>query len=175
MPDIFTLDDATLATVENGIDSLIHQLGKDCKLIFEAEKQVCINCIFDPINNRSSGKYNGVGPRPFKGGKCPICKGTGYLLGTQTTEDYAQFLIDWQPKPWLFIDPNANIKIPQGLVQTKGFIADLPKVLQAKYIIIDYKNTSLITNRFVRWGEALISGNIVRNKYFIAWWQRYGG
>lgn len=175
MADLFELDAETLATVENGIDSLIHQLGKDCKLIFEGDKQVCNNCIFDSANNRSSNKYNGVGPTPFTTGKCPVCKGAGFLPGTQTTVDYAKFLIDWQPKPWNFVDPNAGIKVPQGLVQTKGFVADLPKVLQAKYLVVDYTNATLIQNKFVRWGEPVLQGNIVKSKYFICFWQRYGG
>lgn len=171
---LFELDDETLATVENGIDTLINQLGKDCQIIYEPQKQVCPNCIFDPNANRSTNVYNGVGPKPFQSGKCPVCKGVGFLPGSGVMTDVVRFLIDWQPKPWNFVDPNLNVKVPQGLVQTKGFVADMPKVMQAKYIIIDYKNTGLTNNRFILWGEPTIQGNIVKSRYFVARWQRFG-
>lgn len=173
MSDLFQLDAETLATVENGIDSLIHQLGKQCQIIYESDRQICPNCIFDSNNKRSTNKYNGVGPKPFQTGRCPVCKGSGYLPGQQSTFEVVQLLIDWQPKPWLFVDP--NVTVPQGMVSTKGFIADMPKVLQAKYIIIDYQNANYTSNRFVRWGEPVAQGNIVKSKYFLCFWQRYGG
>ena len=172
MADLFELDAETLATVENGIDSLIHQLGKDCKIIYESARTVCNNCIYDSINHRSTNQYNTVGPKPFTSGKCPVCRGTGYLPGNETTSEVVQLLVDWQPKPWHFVDP--NIVVPQGLVSTKGFVADMPKVMQAKYIIIDYTNATFNSHKFVRWGEVVLQGNIVKSKYFLAFWQRFG-
>jgi hypothetical protein len=176
MADLFTLDADTLATVENGIDSLIHQLGKACTLVFETEPERCPNCNFDSTTGRSSNVYNGVGPRPFRTGKCPVCKGSGYLPGSQTTKQTVQLLVDWMPKPYLFATPNAvgAIEIPQGIVQTKGFAADLPRILQAKYIIIDSVNTQYQTHRFRLWKEPTLSGNIVKSKYFLAFWERFG-
>jgi hypothetical protein len=177
MADLFELDDQTLATVQQGIDSLIHQLGKWCKIIYEFDKVQCNNCLFDSSAQKSSGRYNGVGPKPFQGGRCPVCHGTGYIPGGGTRSDIVQFLIDWQPKPWLFLGPNSTelAKIPRGLVQTKGFVTDLPKARQAKYLIVDYANASPdSSNRYALWGEPLITGNIARNRYFVAFWQRIG-
>lgn len=177
MSDLFTLDAQTLATVEQGIDSLIHQLGKWCKLIYVFDKMPCNNCILDPATDRSSNQYNGVGPKPFHGGKCPVCHGGGYIVASGEKEDIVQLLIDWQPKPWQFVGPsNENIaRLPAGLVQTKGFVADMPKVIQARYLIVDYKNATMASNRFVRWGEPVMQGNIVKSKYYICFWQRYEG
>lgn len=177
MADLFQLDPTTLATVENGIDSLIHQLGKQCKLEYEAgadSETQCPNCNYDPNTNRSSNIYNGVGPKPFQGGKCPVCKGKGYMPRSGVRYDIVQLLIDWQPKPWNFFDPNTNLRLPQGMVSTKGFVADMPKIIQAKSIIIDYQNSSLTTNRFIRWQEPVLQGNIVKSKYFVCFWQRFG-
>jgi hypothetical protein len=175
MADLFQLDPQTLATVENGIDSLIHQLGKQCMLVFDGQPAVCNNCIFDPNTGRSSNVYNGVGPKPFGGGKCPVCHGTGFLPGTQTTQQPVQLLIDWQPKLWQFFNMNdTTLRIPQGLVHSKGFAADLPKVVQAKFVIIDYLNPSYNSSRYRLWGEASLTGNIVKSKYFIAFWERLG-
>lgn len=176
MADLFSLDPQTLATVENGIDSLIHQLGKMCKLIYDTNETQCSNCIFDPINRRSTNRYNGVGPQPFNTGRCPVCHGTGFLPGGSVTTDTVQLLIDWTPKPWLYIDPKNTTdgRFPMGLVSTKGFVADLPKIIQAKYIVIDYLNAKYSTNRFVLYDQPTLQGNIVKSKFFVALWQRYG-
>lgn len=175
MADLFTLDADTLAIVENGIDSLIHQLGKFCKLIYEDVPQICNNCIFDSNANRSSNIYNSVGPKPFRGGKCPVCRGSGYLPASNTTEEIVQLLVDWQPRPSTIIDVrNTDIRLPAGVVMTKGFAVDMPKIIQCKYIIIDYLNAHYTTQKFVKFGEAFLTGNVVRAKYFACFWQRYG-
>jgi len=172
--DLFELDADTLQTVEDGIGTLIHQLGKWCQLVYESGNTVCNNCQFDPVTQRSSGIYNGVGPRPFRGGRCPVCKGSGFLPGTGTTVETVQLLMDWQPKPWQFFNPqDTQVRIPQGMVSTKGFAADLPRILQAKYLIVDYLNAEFQNNRFVRWGEPFLTGNIVKSKFFLCFWTRY--
>lgn len=177
MADLFELDPQTLATVELGIDSLIHQLGKWCKLIYVFDQVQCNNCLFDSVARKSSGRYNGVGPKPFQGGRCPVCHGSGYIPGEGPQEELIQLLIDWQPKPWLFMGlPYSNMeKIPQGMVQTKGFAADMPKLMQAKYLIVDYANALFTSNRFVLWGQPVLTGNILKSKYVVSFWQRYEG
>ena len=174
MEDLFTLDQDTLDTVEAGINSLIHQLGKPCKIIYEPDKLPCTNCYLDVTSDTSTGVYNQVGPKPFTIGKCPVCKGKGYLPTTGLVEETVQFLIDWQPKPWAIPYQNSNTQLPAGIAQTKGFIADMPRVIQAKYIIIDYTNVGLTHNKFVKYGEPVIVGNILKSRYFICFWQRYG-
>lgn len=175
MADLFSLDAQTLATVQNGIDSLIHQLGKMCKLVSDTERQLCNNCNFDSVTQRSSNIYNGVGPKPFRGGKCPVCHGSGFLPGTQGTTDIVQLLVDWQPKPYQLLEAAGSLeRLPAGLVHTKGFVTDMPKIIQAKYMIIDYANATYQSNRFTKYGEPTPSGNIVKARYFICLWQRMG-
>lgn len=66
-------------------------------------------------------------------------------------------------------------KMSQGdLVMAKGFIADMPKVIQAKYIILDYQNAKYENNRFAIWGEPVVQGNIIQTKYFNAFFVRIG-
>lgn len=40
----------------------------------------CPNCVLDPVNNISSGTYNGTGPSPFAGGTCPVCEGQYWIV-----------------------------------------------------------------------------------------------
>jgi hypothetical protein len=99
-----------------------------------------------------------------------VCRGRGLVDGQGVTR-VARFLIDWRPKYWQFID-TTGIKVPQGVVQTKGFISDMPDVIQAKHIIIDYQHAEFVKAKFYLWGEPIPQGNIVPNRYFIAFWSR---
>lgn len=184
MADLFTLTQDIRDIGEQAINALINQLGKTCKVIYESGLgQQCPNCFFDVANQRSTNKYNGTGPRAFTSGKCPVCRGSGFLPETTTSSDTLILLIDWQPKSWTLIDtltslqgvtPNGG-KISKGdLVSAKGYIADMPKVIQSKYIILDYQNAKYENNRFMLWGEPVVQGNIVQTKYFNCFFARIG-
>jgi hypothetical protein len=184
MSRLFTITPDIRKIGEQAINDLIDNLGRQCKVIYESETaQVCNNCFFDSANQRSTGKYNGTGPRAFASGKCPVCRGTGYLPNTTESSDTLTLLIDWQPKEWAIIDrmvtlqgaPPAGGKIGKGnMVMVKGYIADMPKVIQAKYIILDYPNAQYENNRFILWGEPVVQGNIIQTKYFNAYMTRMG-
>jgi hypothetical protein len=173
MAKLFTITPAIRRLARDANDTMIEQLGKECLLAFEPTALPCPNCHYDPILKASTGIYNGTGSAPFTHPPCPVCKGAGILKPTGDLFTENLFLIDWQPKPWLFVD-TTQIKIPQGIVQTKGFITDMAEVLEAKYIIIDHLNTNFRDNRFVLWGEPIPQGNIVPGRYFIAFWTRLG-
>lgn len=183
MADLFTITQDIKNIGEQAINALINQLGRDCKVVYESQlSEVCSNCFFDSLNQRSTNKYNGTGPRPFTSGKCPVCRGSGFLAGTSNSTDTLKLLIDWQPKQWTIMN-TATVqgvtpergKMSQGdLVMAKGFIADMPKVIQAKYIILDYQNAKYENNRFAIWGEPVVQGNIIQTKYFNAFFVRIG-
>ncbi len=61
-------------------------LGRNVILHIPGPKSRCYNCLFDVINKRSTGIYSPQVPLPagkvykeFKGGICPVCKGTGQV------------------------------------------------------------------------------------------------
>lgn len=172
MADLFKITPAIRNLAQGAIDSMIDQLGKTCRLVFESPQTACPNCFFDVRTRRSSGVYNNTGPQPFTRPPCPVCHGTGMIGAAETYQD-VKFLIDRNPKPWQFVD--IDVTLPQGLLQTKGYIVDLPKVLQAKYLIVDPDNSKYETNRYRLWGEPMPSGNIVANRYMVCLWVRYGG
>lgn len=169
MPDLFIIDEDIRTLTFDAISTMIHQLGKDCKLIFDPITTQCPNCIFDSVNNTSSGVYNGTGPVSFTRPPCPVCRGVGTIV-EDAVEQTVRFLIDWQPKPWLYLP--AGTVVPEGLVQTKGFIEVLPLVIQSNEIIIDPAHALYQNNRFMKWGEPVPTGNIKQNSFFIAFWQR---
>jgi hypothetical protein len=184
MADLFVITQDIRNIGEQAINALINQLGKLCQVVYESELvEQCPNCFFDTSNRRSTNKYNGTGPRSFTTGKCPVCSGSGFLPSTARATDTLTLLIDWQPKVWNFMDTNVTVQgaLPEGgkvakgdLVSMKGFIADMPKVMQAKHIILDYQNAQYENNRFALWGEPVVQGNIIQTKYFNAYAVRIG-
>ncbi len=175
MADLFEITDDIREIGESAISSLINQLGKVCLVVFDSEaREQCPNCFFDTDHQRSSGQYNGTGARTFTfGTKCPVCKGTGYNPGTETTTAEVKLLVDWQPK--IPKDIIANIQTPKALVLAKGFIADMPTVVQAKFVIIDHARAIYGNNRFILFGEPVVQGNIIQGKFFNCWLSRSGG
>jgi hypothetical protein len=172
MPDLFVITDDIRNLAQGAIDSMINQLGKPCKLIYEPARTPCTNCYLDATTNLSSGQYNGTGPIPFTRGKCPVCGGAGYLPEEVERFDVVTMTVIWQPKAYRYFGP--DVQVPDSLIILKGYVADLPKVLQAKYVIPDYQNQVYQSSRFVKWKEPHPQGSIVKNRYFRSFWQRFG-
>lgn len=91
------LNEQIINTVKNTFTKLRQDLGRDVQVIItgSASLRNCPNCLFDSINNESTGKYLPESPYPsgyFSGptsfiGICPICKGKG-LAYPNNVEDY---------------------------------------------------------------------------------------
>lgn len=172
MAKLFRITPAIRRLSANAIDTMIDELGKMCLLAYDVPGTECPNCYFDPNTKLSNGVYRNGGPRSFTRPPCPVCRGKGMVGGGEAYRE-VKFLIDWQPKPWLYVD-TTQARVPQGMVQIKGYVKDMGLVKQAKYIIIDHVNANYQNNRFMIWGEPIPQGNIVPNRYFIAFWMRSG-
>jgi hypothetical protein len=172
MAKIFSLTDDIKQIAEFAIDDLIDQLGKTCKLVYAASPSPCPNCIFDPIGNKSSNTWISGGPIPFENGStCPHCDGTG-LHFTTVTKDI-KVLVANSPKDFFQKMP-ANIQIPAGTIQTKGYMKDLPDVLQTRKMIFQLDVQGLVKYTYELSGEPIDQGNIVQGKYWVANWVRVG-
>lgn len=168
---LFTIDPATKQLIMDGFDTMIVVLGKDCKLILDGDKSPCPNCYFDAVSMRSSGVYNGTGPRSFGEPPCPVCRGTGYDPNTLIREEIIKFSIRRNLKPSQ-VYPPGTLTRPVTLARIKGFATDLPIVLQAKYIILDYVNAKYMNERYKPISEPSLTGNIVDSRYFIRYLER---
>lgn len=172
MAKLFRITPAIRRLSQNAIDTMISELGKDCLLAFDSPQTECPNCHFDTVTRQSNGVYNGTGPRPFTRPPCPVCRGKGLVGGGESFE-VVRFLIDWQPKTWFLVDATGT-KVPQGAIQAKGYVTDMPLVLRAKYLVVDYLHAKYESNRFILWGEPTPQGNIVANRYMTTFWTRAG-
>lgn len=75
----------------------------------------------------------------------------------------------WNPKEWINIV--GDIQVPNNVIQTIGFMKDLPQILKAKALIVhkdiqDYKEM-----RFERMGEHIPMG-LRQDRYFSCLWNR---
>lgn len=169
MGKIFTLTDDIKKIAQYAIDDLIEQLGKTCSIVYPAAPEPCENCVFDAIAGVSANIWRTGGPMPFHVGSCPMCNGQG-LIYTEKNET-VKFLCQWQPRAW-FIAPG-NIRIPDGYVQIKGYITDLPKVRRAEYILMQTPVSGYTYFKYKLDSEPIDQGNIIQNRYFIALLRRY--
>jgi len=156
-------------TIEESLNDLLDQLGKNCRLYYPPTFTECTNCNFDPIGNKSSNVYKHGGPVPFHAIDCPMCNGQG----KKPTENYVDITMTANVKARPF-GLAANVRYPDGLVETRGYITDLPSVLQSDYMICSTLIEPYRRYRYKLYGEPIDPFSIVPGKYFIALWQRSG-
>lgn len=152
---------------QNRIDALLNQVGKNVILQFDQIASPCINCIFDSIRKRSSGRYKTGGPLPFNyGRKCPYCKGRGVL--EEVAELCIRCLISWNPSEV----SNFGISVSKGseIVKLKALIDDASHIKRANIALIDRQVMDLVKYR-----AKLIKGpyplGLREDKYCISFWE----
>lgn len=133
------------------ITEVIRGCSVECTLIYGTTLYIdCANCIFDPIGNKSSNRYQSGGPAEFTVGVCPMCAGTGKIPQDQT--DIINLCPIYDYKRWLF-SQGADIASPQGFVQTISAFSTFESIVQAKEILIDNSISANVRARFERYRE----------------------
>lgn len=169
MGKLFTITNAVRQVVANALDDFITELGKECQLVYPGKWTPCANCVADPIGNKSSNFWRHGGPAPFPNGTtCPMCNGQGRREEEQT--EILTFSCDWQPKPFQFPIANARVRVAASRLTTKGFIADLPKVRKAAYLIFDVPVAGYGRKRFELASDPGDPSSIVQGRYFECDW-----
>ncbi|NDA29456.1 MAG: hypothetical protein EBZ12_03250, partial [Alphaproteobacteria bacterium] len=95
-------------------------------------------------------------------------RGTKTIKETEVLTDI-KLKVYWDAKQWVGITD--NIKLPNGDIQTIGFMSDLPKVLNAKQLIVHKDIKEYKEMRFERVGEHIPLG-LRQNRYFACFWKR---
>jgi hypothetical protein len=148
-------------------DFIIDNFGINCKLIYPPRREMCANCVFDSIGQKSANRYKHGGPAPFSFGHCSVCGGEGYREEEQTE------II----KMRVYFTPQESTKIVEGITtpavdaEVIGFIYDLPKFNRANEIICHSDLENYSTWKFSRIREALPHG-FKKDRYFIAYLKR---
>ena len=157
--------------VQDGIDTMIQELGKPCKIVMAGAGGPCPNCVYDGGLQKSSGAYNGTGPKPFARPPCPVCRGTGE--DPAKAEEYAirTFGIRRDLKPNEIILP-PSVTRPVAIARIKGFVEDIPLLARMKYIVLDHENADYMAERYEKLSEPSPSGNLVPGRWFIMFLRR---
>jgi hypothetical protein len=101
---------------------------------------------------------------PFSSGTlCPLCGGVGKRF--EEKFDKVKFLCQWNPRSWFMA---ANIRVPDGYVQIKGYITDLPRLRRCEYILLQTPISGLTYFKFKLDSEPIDRGNIIQGRYFVA-------
>ena len=160
------------ALYNEAIDSLIGQngLAVPCKIIYDSLKRsTCTNCVVDPIQQRSSNKYNGTGPVPFPNmGICPVCAGYGFI--DMSAEETVYLAVIFDSKYW-FNWGSKVINVQDGMVQTICKIELLPKIRNAQYMSMDTNIQPYGGHSYALAGDPSPCG-LGSNKYIITMWSR---
>lgn len=147
-------------------------LSVKCSLRYTGANNItyCNNCIIDSISLLSSNKYNNNGPQPFEEGSiCPVCMGVGQINSLSSIEIVNMICI-FDSKYWLNWS-SKTLNIPNNMVQTICGIDLLPKVRNAKEIIIDNNLAQYGNYIYERAGDPEPVG-LDPHQYIITMWKR---
>lgn len=171
MGQIFTLDSNIKGIIQQALDDIITELDKPCRLYYPSRWVSCDNCTLNPAGNISSNRYRHGGPVPFPSGSaCPLCSGQGKRAEEQTED--INLLCSADPKKFFVPIPNLPIQVPDGILQTKGYMTDLPKILRAEFMLYQTSIDGYQKRKYRLLSEPVDSSNIIQNRYFVATWER---
>tara|TARA_Y100001973_G_C5204790_1_gene340628 strand:+ start:869 stop:1387 length:519 start_codon:yes stop_codon:yes gene_type:complete len=156
---------------KDAISALLYDdaLTVPCKIYYGVTKyQDCTNCVYDPIGQKSSNRFQDGGPIPFPFGSiCPMCNGDG-KKPIETTEDI-NLMVIWDEKQFM----NAGtVNNPEGNIQTVTFSNNIPKLVRAKEIVVNTDLGSYGRYRYQRCSEPQLCG--FNSEFVECIWKRSG-
>lgn len=167
---MFELDQEILDIAAEAFDDNINNFGKLCRLIFPSIFEACENCV--------GNVWKTGGPMPFQQGMCPQCGGAG-RRATENTHDI-KLTIDWggafgtNNRVWSPQIRDPNVRMPDTLLQTRGFATELMRVRQCESMTVIEPGHPMMNWNFKLANEPYDYFGIVQARYFIAFWKRAG-
>ncbi len=161
------VSDNTIQIFQDGIDTLINQLGKSVRLIYPPTIIDCPNCVNDPIGNKPANRFR-PGPMRFSDGiRCPYCRGTKKT--EEENSEVIQGLIQIKPRDYKRY--GISVQDPGALVRVKTFITDVIKIERATHAIIDIQKQDIIKIKCRKIREPIPTG-LRDSRYAITFWER---
>lgn len=156
----------------DAIDTVISQnaMSVPCTLKYDsALQELCYNCIFDPINNRSSNRPKDNAPVYFaRETICPVCNGFGIVESAKNETIYLAIIFDHN----YWVNKGSNIiNISEGMVQSLCKIDLLPKIKNCQEMIMDTTLSDYGHYRYVLAGDPQPAG-LGSNDYLISLWKK---
>jgi hypothetical protein len=143
------------------IDSTFDIFGVTCQLVsIDILEQTVVN----PNNNIPD--KNSINAHRLRDGNYD--RGNKTVKEIETLTDI-KLKVYWDAKQW--INVAGAIQVPDNSIQTIGFMSDLPRVLEAKALLVHKDIKDIKEIRFQRFGEHIPIG-IKQNRYFACFWSR---
>ncbi len=166
------IDDDMRNAATEAFDDLLSPdvFGKLCRLTYPSVFEACANCI--------GNVWKTGGPMPYQQGMCPLCGGAGQRASVNTADIYLS--IDWggsfgvNNRVWSSLIRDGNTRLPDTLLQTRGFGSDLMKVRQCDSMTVIEPGNPMMTWNFKLANEPYDYFAITQARYFIAFWKRAG-
>ena len=157
----------------NAISSLLEDnaLTISCTLSYGVTKyESCVNCVYDPIGQKSSNRFQNGGPVPFPfQGICPMCNGGG-KRPVESSEN-VKLAVIFEPRDFIALDTHVNTA--DGYIQTLAKKAMTPKLRRAKEIIVATDISGFFSHRYERASEPTPLG-LGNNEFVVCSWRRLG-
>jgi len=157
---------------KDSIDTIIsaNGLSVPCTIKFDsASKELCYNCIFDSISNRSANIPKDNAPISFpRQTICPVCNGNG-ILETAKKETINLSII-FDHKYWINVGPNV-VNLSDGMVQSLCDISLLPKIKNCQEMIMDTDLSNYGNYRYIIAGDPTPVG-LDSHDYIITLWKK---
>ena len=167
------IDSSFKSVFNNAISALLEDdsLTIACTLEYGITKyEDCVNCLYDPIGQKSSNRSQHGAPVPFPFGTiCPLCNGDGKK--PVTSSENVNLAVIFEPKQ--FLEMSAPVNTADGYIQTLAKKAMTPKLQRAKEIIVATDVSGFFTHRYQRVSEPLPIG-LGNNEFEICTWRRGG-
>lgn len=130
----------------------------------------CANCLYDPIGQKSSNRFQGGGPAPFPFGTlCPLCNGDGKR--PLTSSENVNLAVIFEPRQFLEISTPVNTA--DGYIQTLAKSVMTPKLRRAKEIVVSTDVSGFFSHRYQRVSEPVPIG-LGGNEFVLCTWRRAG-
>lgn len=139
---LFDIDDSVLAVARDRLDDIIDFLAKDCVLVFAGGGAA------SPTNPWDRGADSQAAPTLS-----------------------VRLLIAWQERDFWVRLP-ADVRAPEGMIQTKGYVTDLDQVVRASHLLVQGPLASGQRAKFERAGDPVDPSNIIQGRYFVCNWMR---
>lgn len=145
-----------------GIDATIEAFGVVCQLVSVNKVEVITPA---PVNNNIPEK-NSINAHRVRGGDY---ERQNKIIKEVEVFTPVKLKVYADPKTW--INVAGNIAVPDGTIQTVGYMSDLPKILQAKAMIVHDEIKGYKELRYERMGEYTPTG-FKLDRYFSCFWKR---
>jgi hypothetical protein len=142
------------------IKQVVEDLHKPVLVFSPPNKEDCPNCKWDSINKTSSGKFQDsfvadvivfgetISPVNFTRGRCPVCRGLGYLK--QDIQRNVKALVKWNPGTADDIETLPVGREGAAVVRIKVLRADFELVTKAVSLVVDGVRCELIKPPTIR-------------------------